>query len=95
MTQKSVQTIIGQILTDEELRSDFLERPMDTLASLCDLGFELTKGEVEALAKTDPRLWRLGAKWVDGRLQRVRLNYGARDGRDPRGTVTSTTMDEP
>ena len=90
MTQKSVQMIIGQILTDEELRADFLERPGDTLASLCDLGFELTNGEVEALARTDSRLWRLGANWVDARLQRVRLNHGTRDGGGPREPGSTT-----
>ena len=42
MAQRNVQLIIGQILTDEEFRSDFLERPMETLASLRERGFELT-----------------------------------------------------
>ena len=34
MAQRTVQLIIGQILTDEEFRSDFLERPIETLTSL-------------------------------------------------------------
>ena len=47
MAQRTVQLIVGQILTDEEFRSDFLERPIETLASLRDRGFELTNVEVE------------------------------------------------
>jgi hypothetical protein len=73
-----VQWIIGQILTDEEFRSDFLARPVDTLQSLRDRGFELNSVEVEALARTDRRFWTVGAEWIDGRLQRCRLNGGAR-----------------
>ena len=76
MAQKNVQLIIGRILTDEEFRSDFLERPIATLASLRDRGFELTNTEVDALGRTDARLWRCGAEWIDPRIQRCRLNVG-------------------
>ena len=76
MAQKNVQLIIGRILTDEEFRSDFLERPIATLASLRDRGFELTNIEVDALAGTDGRLWQCGAEWIDPRIQRCRLNVG-------------------
>ena len=76
MAQKNVQLIIGRILTDEEFRSDFLERPIATLASLRDRGFELTSIEVDALARTDARLWRCGAESIDPRIQRCRLNVG-------------------
>lgn len=76
MSQKTVQLIIGQILTDEEFRDDFLERPIETLAFLRDRGYELTNVEVDALAQTDRRFWAVGADWIDGRLQRCRLNDG-------------------
>ena len=48
MAQRTVQLIIGQILTDEEFRSDFLERPLETLTSQGQ-GLELTNVEVDAL----------------------------------------------
>jgi hypothetical protein len=73
MAQKTVQFIIGQILTDEELRANFLERPVETLAWLRGMGFELTDHEMDAITQTDRRLWQKGAKWVDSRLQRWRL----------------------
>jgi hypothetical protein len=74
MAHKAVQFIIGRILTDEELRAKFLVAPGETLASLRDdMGFELTNAELEALARTDPRLWKSGPRWLDPRLQRCWL----------------------
>jgi hypothetical protein len=78
MAQRTVQLIIGQILTDEEFRADFLERPLDALTSLRERGIDLTLVEVEALASTDRRLWVSGAQWLDARLQRCRLVGGER-----------------
>jgi hypothetical protein len=78
MAQRTVQLIIGQILTDEEFRADFLERPLDALTSLREKGIDLTLVEVEALANTDRRLWVSGAQWLDARLQRCRLVGGER-----------------
>jgi hypothetical protein len=75
MAQRTVQLIIGQILTDEEFRSDFLERPLETLTSLRDRGVDLTNVEIDALIRTDSRVW-----WcfplIDARLQRCRLVGG-------------------
>jgi hypothetical protein len=78
MAQRTVQLIIGQILTDEEFRSDFLERPVEMLTSLRERGVDLTHIEIEALAQTDRRFWLIGAEWVDARLQRCRLVGGER-----------------
>jgi hypothetical protein len=73
MAHKTVQFIIGRILTDEELREQFLASPDDTLASLREMGFELTNAEIDALADTDRQLWISGVEWIDSRLQRCRL----------------------
>jgi hypothetical protein len=78
MAQRTVQLIIGQILTDEEFRSDFLERALETLTSLRDKGVDLTLVEIDALVQTDRRFWLIGAEWVDARLQRCRLVGGER-----------------
>jgi hypothetical protein len=74
MAQRTVQLIIGQVLTDEEFRDHFLDNPIETLMSLRDMGFELTNVEVDALTHTDPRFWTVGAEWIDARLQRCRLS---------------------
>jgi len=72
MSHKSVQLVIGRILTDEGFRSDFLERPVATLTSLRERGCELTIGEVNAIVMTDRRLWQYGERWIDERLLRCR-----------------------
>ena len=74
MAYKTVQFIIGRILTDEELREKFLVSPVETLTALRDdLGFDLTEGEIDAIANTDPRLWTSGPECIDARLQRCVL----------------------
>ena len=74
MAYKTVQLIIGRILTDEELREKFLVAPGETLTSLRDdLGFELTTTEIDAIASTDRQLWKAGPNWLDARLQRCPL----------------------
>ena len=70
MAQKTVQLIIGRLLTDEDLRQEFLDRPRETLAALREQGFELTQWEVDALVQTDPELWAVVAPLIDPRLQR-------------------------
>jgi hypothetical protein len=79
VAQKTVQFIIGRILTDEELRERFLVAPVETLAALRDMGLELTRSEVDALLLTDPRLWRAGPQWIDSRLQRCCLKTPPRE----------------
>jgi len=74
MSQRTVQLLIGQIVTDEDLRRRFVERPAETLAALCDQGVELTAFEIEALLRTDKSLWEATAKRIHPRLQRCSLS---------------------
>jgi len=73
MAQKIVQLIIGRLLTDEELRLEFVARPRETLAALRERGFDLTPWEIDALVETDPELWAAVAPLIDPRLQRCSL----------------------
>ena len=73
MSQKTVQLIIGRILTDDELRSRFVRQPGETLTALRDQGFELSTCEVEALVRTDRRLWNDASSRIDPSLQRCSL----------------------
>ncbi|HTK28566.1 MAG TPA: Os1348 family NHLP clan protein [Vicinamibacterales bacterium] len=76
MSQKTVQAIIGRLLTDEDFRQHFLQHPRDVLTALHDQGFELTACEIEALMRTDRALWRDAATRIDSRLQRCSLRGG-------------------
>lgn len=71
MSQKTVQAIVGRLLTDEEFRLDFLRHPQATLATMRDQGLELTAREIEALVRTDRTLWTDGAARIDPQLQRA------------------------
>jgi hypothetical protein len=73
MAHKTVQFIIGRILTDEELREKFLVAPAETLSAFRESGLDLTDAEIEALTQTDRELWTSGADWIDTRLQRCCL----------------------
>jgi hypothetical protein len=69
MSHKTIQLIIGRLLTDE----DFLHDPYETLATLVDQGFELTAGKIDALVQTDRATWMDTASRIDSRLQRASL----------------------
>ena len=73
MSQKTVQFVIGWLLTDEEMRRRFVERPRETLLEIRDQGYELTLDELEALARSAPTEWPAMARHIHPRLQRCRL----------------------
>jgi hypothetical protein len=73
MSQKTVQLLIGRIVTDEELRLRFVRQPLETLTDLREQGFELTASEIEALVETDRRFWNSAAARIHPRLQRCSL----------------------
>jgi hypothetical protein len=74
MSQKTVQLLIGRILTDEELRREFVHDPRETLTALRDQGIELTSGELDALVEIDTELWESVAARIHPRLQRCCLS---------------------
>ena len=73
MSHKTVQLLVGRLLTDEEFRASFLDDPARSLASVVAQGFELTSAEVEALLRTDRSLWSDAAARIDPHLQKIRL----------------------
>ena len=73
MSQKTVQLVMGRLLTDEDLRLRFAERPRETLMELREQGHELTTDEMDALVRSDPEVWPLMARRIHPRLQRCRL----------------------
>jgi hypothetical protein len=76
MSQKTVQLVIGWLLTDEDLRLRFSERPRETLTELREQGYELTVDELDALVRSDPIVWPALARKIHPRLQRCRLRAG-------------------
>jgi hypothetical protein len=77
MSQKHVELLIGRLLTDEELRRRFSQAPLETLTALADEGWDLTRGEIEALVQTDVQLWSRVAAKLPSRIQRCSLRTDA------------------
>jgi hypothetical protein len=73
MSQRNVELLIGRLLTDEEMRRQFLRQPAIAIEEFCRQGWELTVGEIEALAATDAKMWSELASRIPSRLQRCSL----------------------
>jgi hypothetical protein len=73
VTERSVEMVIGRLMTDEEFRQTFLDDPLRALAELLELGAHLTHAEIAALIATDLSLWERVADRVDPRLQKASL----------------------
>jgi hypothetical protein len=73
MSQRTIERVIGRLLTDEELRHEFTRSPRRTLAELNEQGWDLSRLEVDALLATEIGLWSEAADRIDSRLQRCSL----------------------
>lgn len=71
MAQRTIEMLIGRLITDEEFRSEFLQDPEKTLIELSDHGMDLSRTEVAALINTDSALWARTAEAIDPRLQKA------------------------
>ena len=71
MSQRSIELVIGRLITDEAFRARFQAAPDATLATLSAQGLELTRGEIAALLSTDPAVWTRAAEALDPRLQKI------------------------
>jgi hypothetical protein len=73
MSQRHVELLIGRLLTDDDLRDQFTRAPFDTLAAFCQQGWDLSRGEIDALAATDLSFWSTAAARLPSRLRRCSL----------------------
>jgi hypothetical protein len=73
MSQRTIERVIGRLLTDEELRHEFTRSPRRALADLIEQGWDLSRLEVDAMLATEIGLWSEAASRIDSRLQRCSL----------------------
>jgi hypothetical protein len=73
VAQRSVEILIGRLVTDEAFRSAFLRDARTSLSGFIESGYELTAVEVAALCATPGDVWNAIAGRIDSRLQKVRL----------------------
>ena len=80
MSQRTIERVIGRLLTDEELRHEFIRSPRRTLGELNEQGWEMSRVEVDALLAMEIRLWPEVAARIDPRLQRCSLKIHDSEG---------------
>lgn len=73
MAQRTIETLIGRLITDEDFRTEFLKDPERVLTSLSERGAALSRVEIAAVLNTDPALWARMADAIDPRLQKASL----------------------
>ena len=73
MSQRSIELLIGRLVTDEAFRIAFVRDPRTTLGAFMESGRELTAVEIQAIIGGDPQFWAGMAERIDPRLQKVSL----------------------
>jgi hypothetical protein len=73
MSHRGVETALGRLATDAELRRRFRNAPVETLRVLLAQGLELSSVEIEALKSLDSAALERFARTLDRRLQRAAL----------------------
>jgi hypothetical protein len=71
---RSIEILIGKLITDEEFRRSFMRDPHAALARASGHGLEVSTTETLALIATDRGLWERVANQVDARLQKASLS---------------------
>ena len=74
MAQRSIEILIGRLMTDEAFRLAFLWNRAETLQGFIESGHELTDLEITALSQTRQDLWAFAADQIDPRLQKASLH---------------------
>jgi len=81
VAQRSIELLIGRLVTDEEFRETFIRNPAAAVGQFVESGLELTNVEVSALLATRADIWDRIADQIDSRLQNVSLQaYARREG---------------
>ena len=73
MAQRSIEILIGRLITNEALRAAFLGDAATALNRFMDTGYELTSVEIAALRATPVDVWEQAAERIDPRLQQASL----------------------
>ncbi len=73
MAQRTIETLIGRLITDEDFRAEFLQDPERVLTGLSERGAALSRMEIAAVLNTDPTVWARMADAIDPRLQKASL----------------------
>jgi hypothetical protein len=76
MSQRTVERVIGRLVTDEGFRRRFAKSPESTLREAIGWCAELTTSEIESLVAIDITLVERFADALDPRLQKADIEGG-------------------
>jgi hypothetical protein len=82
MSHRHVETVIGRLATDPQLRRRFENSPVALLHELVAQGYELSSIEVDALASIERASMRAFAGALDARLRRIDHHNDTRQSHD-------------
>jgi hypothetical protein len=82
MAQRSIEILIGRLITDEAFRSAFRADAVPTLIGFVESGYDLTALEMAALRSTSPGVWEQIAGQIDPRLQKASFSRRGPDDRE-------------
>jgi hypothetical protein len=71
VAQRSIEILVGRLITDEAFRSAFRNHLETTLVAFAECGYGLTSVEIAALRATSVDVWEWAAEHVDPRLQKA------------------------
>ena len=74
LAQRSVEILIGRLVTDEAFRSAYRADASGTIRQFLDCGHELTAVEIAAMACVHSDCWSQTAAQLDPRLQKANLS---------------------
>ena len=73
VAQRSIEILIGRLITDEAFRRAFHKNAIATLTGFIESGYELSPLEITAVRATPDGVWDDVAAHVDSRLLKVML----------------------
>ena len=74
MAHRSVEILIGRLLTDEAFRAAFVDDAATALTRFMESGQELTPSEIAAINATRCDVWAQAAEHIDPRLQEASIS---------------------
>jgi hypothetical protein len=74
VSQRSIEILIGRLITDEAFRSVFLQHPKSAIETFVEGGHELTPIEIDAIATVAHEFWYFAAAEIGPRLQKASLS---------------------
>jgi hypothetical protein len=79
VAQRSIEILIGRLITDEAFRNAFLTDGSLALQRFRDTGHDLTAVEIDAVLAMPPDLWSVVADQIDRRLQKANLSVTGKE----------------